>query len=215
MISPASLPTSSTWSNVSSAPASLPWPCNLDDGAWLDADLAARCLNDGKHGLLRLNSELPDCITQDPDGCTTERNRCRRRAVGRRPPGRPKGLARAGRRRGRAGLAPAGLGGEQRAVAFGAGRSRPAGSVGRVAHLRRARRRPSACPLLRRRSRAYLSSTRVPRIFCALSVLRNVGSSRSISSKYDESAGVELVLAYREFPRGTFRNAASRRCARR
>ena len=39
--------------------------------------------------------------------------------------------------------------------------------------------------------RGYFRSTRVPRIFCELSVLRNVGSRRSINSKYDDSAGVE------------------------
>lgn len=37
---------------------------------------------------------------------------------------------------------------------------------------------------------AYFNRTRVPRTFCRLSVFRKVGTSRSISSKYDESAGV-------------------------
>ena len=36
----------------------------------------------------------------------------------------------------------------------------------------------------------YLRSMRVPRIVWVLSALRNVGRSRSISSKYDERAGV-------------------------
>ena len=39
-------------------------------------------------------------------------------------------------------------------------------------------------------SRTYFSSTRVPLIFWVLSVLRNLGTMRSISSKYDDSAGV-------------------------
>ena len=37
---------------------------------------------------------------------------------------------------------------------------------------------------------AYFSRTRVPRIFWLLSALRKLGTSRSISSKYDDSAGV-------------------------
>ena len=36
----------------------------------------------------------------------------------------------------------------------------------------------------------YFSRTRVPLIFWLLSVLRKSGTSRSISSKYDDSAGV-------------------------
>src|SRR3954469_1734943 len=36
----------------------------------------------------------------------------------------------------------------------------------------------------------HLSRTRVPRIFWLLSALRKFGTSRSISSKYDDSAGV-------------------------
>src|SRR5262249_8596372 len=36
----------------------------------------------------------------------------------------------------------------------------------------------------------YLSRTRVPRIFWLLSALRKFGTSRSISSKYDDNAGV-------------------------
>jgi hypothetical protein len=36
----------------------------------------------------------------------------------------------------------------------------------------------------------HLNNTRVPRIFCVLSVPRNVGRILSISSKYEESAGV-------------------------
>src|SRR5689334_4714129 len=36
----------------------------------------------------------------------------------------------------------------------------------------------------------HLSSTRVPRIFWLLSALRKFGTSQSISSKYDDSAGV-------------------------
>ena len=36
----------------------------------------------------------------------------------------------------------------------------------------------------------YLRRVLVPFIFCALSVLRNAGSSRSISSKYEDRAGV-------------------------
>ena len=36
----------------------------------------------------------------------------------------------------------------------------------------------------------YFSSTRVPRIFWLLSALRKSGTSRSISSKYDDSAGM-------------------------
>ena len=36
----------------------------------------------------------------------------------------------------------------------------------------------------------YLSRTRVPLIFWLLSALRKLGTRRSISSKYDESAGV-------------------------
>ncbi len=46
-----------------------------------------------------------------------------------------------------------------------------------------------ASPALEFRSR-YLRSMRVPRIVWVLSALRNVGRSRSISSKYDERAGV-------------------------
>ena len=38
--------------------------------------------------------------------------------------------------------------------------------------------------------RAYWRRTRVPLIFWLLSVLRKLGISRSINSKYDESAGV-------------------------
>ena len=48
--------------------------------------------------------------------------------------------------------------------------------------------RPEA--VLAWRNRSYFSSTRVPRIFCALIALRNVGNRRSISSKNDDSAGV-------------------------
>ena len=38
--------------------------------------------------------------------------------------------------------------------------------------------------------RAYWRRTRVPLIFWLLSVLRKLGISRSISSKYEDSAGV-------------------------
>ena len=36
----------------------------------------------------------------------------------------------------------------------------------------------------------YFSSTRVPRIFCEVIEFKNDGSSRSINSKNDDSAGV-------------------------
>ncbi len=45
-------------------------------------------------------------------------------------------------------------------------------------------------PSERRRREAYFNSTRVPRIFCEVIELRNDGSSRSISSKKDDNAGV-------------------------
>jgi hypothetical protein len=45
-------------------------------------------------------------------------------------------------------------------------------------------------PSERRRREAYFSSTRVPRIFCEVIEFRKDGSSRSISSKNDDSAGV-------------------------
>ena len=40
------------------------------------------------------------------------------------------------------------------------------------------------------RPAAYFSRVLVPFIFCALNVLRKAGSSRSMSSKYDDRAGV-------------------------
>src|SRR4030095_2942983 len=43
------------------------------------------------------------------------------------------------------------------------------------------------CP---RAGRGYFSRTRVPLIFCELSAVRKFGTRRSISSKYEDSAGV-------------------------
>src|SRR5438874_4337856 len=43
----------------------------------------------------------------------------------------------------------------------------------------------------------YFSRTRVPRIFWLLSALRKLGTSRSMSSKYEDSAGVFCCALYR------------------
>ena len=47
----------------------------------------------------------------------------------------------------------------------------------------------------------YLRSTLVPRIFCALSVLRKLGMIWSINSKYELSAGTVCCAGYRRSSR--------------
>ena len=63
-------------------------------------------------------------------------------------------------------------------------------AVGRVRHRVYGNARDVALHQPDPPSRRYFSRTRVPRIFWALSVFRKLGTSRSISSKYEESAGV-------------------------
>src|SRR4028118_290669 len=73
-------------------------------------------------------------------------------------------------------------------------RSRASGKVVRLPREREASKRPGG---LRYGGPGYFSRMREPRTFCVLRAFRKLGTSLSISSKYDDSAGVFCWALYR------------------